>query len=226
VNGADVFKFLLQEKIVFEDFDWLENRTLSDVELLLSVVLTQNTNWNNVLKALENLKQAKLDDLEQIAKLENTQLALLIKPSGFYNTKAKRLLDLIKALLKDFKNLENFKAKVSREWLLQIKGLGYESADSILNYLCQREILVVDSYSKRLALALGYEFEHYEQLREFFECGVEKEQKKLCELLGKKYELYELYQIFHALIIAFCKEYFKGKKLDERGKKLLENLKG
>ena len=107
---------------------------------------------------------------------------------------------------------------------LSVKGLGFESVDSILNYLCQREILVVDSYTNRLAIALGYEFESYEELREFFQSGIESEQDALCKILGKKCELYELYQIFHAQIIAFGKAYFKGKNLTDEGKKLLAKL--
>lgn len=225
MKGSEIFKKLLSFSLPYDEFDWLENRALSEFEILISVVLTQNTNWKNVLKALKNLKQAQISKLEQLVKLENTELASLIKPSGFYNIKAKRLKNLIHALLRDFHNLQNFKDSVSREWLLNIKGLGYESVDSILNYLCQREILVVDSYTNRLALALGYEFTNYEELREFFQSGIETEQEKLCKLLGKKCELFELYQIFHALILAFGQIAFKGKKLSEKGEFFIAKLK-
>ncbi|MCX2682399.1 3-methyladenine DNA glycosylase [Campylobacter sp. MIT 21-1685] len=225
MNGATIFHFLLQENLDFKSFDWLKNGTLNEFEILVSVVLTQNTNWKNVLKALVNVKAANITTLEHIERLPNADLALLIKPSGFYNTKAKRIKALSSAILKDFQNLENFKKNVSRQWLLNVKGLGYESVDSILNYLCEREILVVDTYTQRLALALGYEFENYEDLREFFQSGVENEQEKLCERLDCKMELYELYQIFHALILTFCKEYFKGKCISEKGKEILQKLK-
>lgn len=224
MNGSDIFKVLLGENLDFENFDWLENRKLSNFEILVSVILTQNTNWNNVLKALINLKEAKIFDLEALNVLENSALALLIKPSGFYNTKTKRLKGFVGAILRDFGNLENFKSNVRRDWLLSVKGLGYESADSILNYLCKREILVVDSYTNRLALALGFEFDTYEELREFFQSGIENEQENLCKFLAKKCQLYELYQIFHALIIAFSKKHFKGKKIDEKGERILQFL--
>lgn len=222
--------------------------------------------------------------------LDTAQIATLIKPSGFYNTKAKRLKGFLNALQKDFGDLANFKASVSKQWLLSVKGLGFESSDSILNYLCQREILVVDSYTARLALALGYEFESYDELREFFESGVESEQDELNEILRQNakfsaqnstnspqnslasdknlsanstnlsprdknlfscnanssqnlticdkksknfnansrqnYALYELYQIFHALIIAFGKSYFKGKNLNDKGKAVLAKFMG
>ncbi|TKX30336.1 nuclease [Campylobacter sp. MIT 12-5580] len=224
MNGAGIFDFLIHLNLDYEGFDWLENRGLSDFELLISVILTQNTNWNNVLKALNNLKNAQISSIKQIAELENEELARLIKPSGFYNTKAKRLKNLCEKLINEYESLENFKTKASREWLLNIKGLGFESVDSVLNYLCKQEFLVVDSYTKRLALALGFEFESYEELREFFQSGIESEQAKLCKALKKDYELYELYQIFHALIIAFGKAYFKGAKLSLEGEKLLAQL--
>lgn len=225
MTGAEIFEKLLKFDLAYESFDWLENRGLSEFELLISVVLTQNTNWKNVLKALENLKKEKITSLEQINALSQLELAGFIKPSGFYNTKAKRLKNLALSILNTFKNLENFKAQVSREWLLNIKGLGYESVDSILNYLCKREILVVDSYSMRLALHLGYELETYEELREFFQSGIENSQELLCQILKKKYELFELYQIFHALIVAFAKQSFKGAKLSLEGEKYLKKLK-
>ncbi|QWU80392.1 endonuclease III domain-containing protein [Campylobacter novaezeelandiae] len=224
MSGFDIFKYLYTLDLTFSDFEWLEEKEFGDFELLVSVVLTQNTNWKNVLKALENLKKANISSLEQLKNLEDKELALLIKPSGFYNTKAKRIKTLVNAILKDYKNLECFKENVSREWLLGIKGLGFESADSILNYLCKREILVVDAYTNRLALALNYEFLDYEELREFFESGIEQNQDKICKILGKKCELYTIYQIFHALIISFVKTYFKGSKITEQGKEILKNI--
>lgn len=225
MNGADIFKKLLACNLDFKEFDWLENQGLSDFELLISVILTQNTKWDNVLKALNNLKNAQISSLEQLLNLSNLELAALIKPSGFYNTKAKRLKELANRILDTYSDIENFKKNVDREWLLNTKGLGFESVDSILNYLCKREILVVDSYTQRLAMHLGYEFENYEELREFFESGIENEQENLCQILEKKYELFELYQIFHALIIAFGKVAFKGAKLTLEGENLIQNLK-
>ena len=278
MNGADIFKFLCGLKLEFSEFDWLENRGLSEFELLISVILTQNTSWNNVLKALDNVRVAKIQSLEALNALETQQIATLIKPSGFYNQKAKRLKGFVGALLSEFGDMSEFKARVSRQWLLNVKGLGFESADSILNYLCQREILVVDSYTNRLAYALGYEFESYDELREFFQSGIESEQEAINACLGEFFKdrntiftdekgensstrnknshennenlnkcdknlstknknanlnstnssqnlaLYELYQIFHAQIIAFGKAYFKGKTLNDEGKKVLKTL--
>lgn len=226
MNGYEIFKALLGLKLEYENFDWLENRSLSEVEILISIILTQNTNWNNVLKALNNLKEARISSLELLDSLDKEKLAILIKPSGFYNTKAKRIKELVSAILSKFKDLQTFKASVDRTWLLNIKGLGFESADSILNYLCKKEILVVDAYTNRLAKALNYEFESYDECREFFESGIEIKQDILCEILGKKCELYELYQIFHALILSFVKKYSKAKGINEEGKAILRGAVG
>ncbi|EAH8343179.1 TPA: endonuclease III domain-containing protein [Campylobacter jejuni] len=225
MTGAQIFTKLLNLDLNYHDFDWLENQGLSEFELLISVVLTQNTNWKNVLKALENLKKENIASLEQINTLSNLELATLIKPSGFYNTKTKRLKGLVESIINTYENLENFKTNASREWLLNIKGLGFESVDSILNYLCKREILVVDNYSLRLAFYLGYEFENYEELREFFQSDIESEQENLYKILGKKCEFYELYQIFHALIVVFAKQSFKGQKLSPKGEEWIKILK-
>lgn len=221
MSGYEIFKALIGLNLDYEGFDWLENRGLSEFELLVSVILTQNTNWNNVLKALENLKKAEISSLEALCALDKEALAQFIKPSGFYNTKAKRLKALCEEILKEFESLENFKQNVSREWLLNIKGLGFESVDSILNYLCKREILVVDTYTNRLAKALDREFENYEDLQEFFQSEVENKQENLCKLLGKNYELYELYQIFHAQIVAFAKLHLRKNVLNSQCKALL-----
>ncbi|HEF3953269.1 TPA: endonuclease III domain-containing protein, partial [Campylobacter jejuni] len=85
MTGVQIFTKLLNLDLNYYDFDWLENQGLSEFELLISVILTQNTNWKNVLKALENLKKENITSLEQINTLSNLELATLIKPSGFYN---------------------------------------------------------------------------------------------------------------------------------------------
>ena len=70
MKGSEIFKKLLSFSLPYDEFDWLENRALSEFEILISVVLTQNTNWKNVLKALKNLKQAQISKLEQLVSLK------------------------------------------------------------------------------------------------------------------------------------------------------------
>ncbi len=190
-------------------------------EVVVGAVLIQNTNWKNADKALNNLKNANLMSLDGIVKTPAAELALLIKPSGFYNTKAKRLKTLCEAIFKKFGDFENFKENVSREWLLGIKGIGAESCDAVLCYACGREVMVVDSYALRILSFLGYEFESYEEAREWLE-AVDSEQ--ICEAYGRELEMNEIYAKFHGKIVEFCKAHFNGKKLDEAGEKILKNL--
>lgn len=151
MSGYEIFKALVNANTDYKYFEWLENNTLSEFEILISVILTQNTNWKNVLKALTNLKQANITKIEDLSKLNTQDLALLIKPSGFYNTKAKYIKNFTQKYFQDFNSFELFKEEVDREWLLDIKGLGQESADGILNYICKKEVLVVDVYSAKIA---------------------------------------------------------------------------
>ncbi|EIN6723553.1 endonuclease III domain-containing protein, partial [Campylobacter lari] len=79
MSGYEIFKALVNVNIDYKDFEWLENNTLSEFEILISVILTQNTKWQNVLKALINLKQANITKLEDLSNLNTQDLALLIK---------------------------------------------------------------------------------------------------------------------------------------------------
>ena len=190
-------------------------------EVVVGTVLIQNTNWKNADKALNNLKNANLMSLEGIVKTPAAELALLIKPSGFYNTKANRLKTLCEAIFKKFGDFENFKENVSSEWLLGIKGIGTESCDAVLCYACGREVMVVDSYALRILGFLGYEFESYEEAREWLE-AVDSE--RICEAYGRELEINEIYAKFHGKIVECCKAHFNGKKLYEAGEKILKNL--
>ncbi|MFK0445941.1 endonuclease III domain-containing protein, partial [Campylobacter jejuni] len=126
MTGAQIFTKLLNLDLNYHDFDWLENQGLSEFELLISVVLTQNTNWKNVLKALENLKKENIASLEQINTLSNLELATLIKPSGFYNTKTTRLNGLVEGSIRTYETLEHYKPNASNVWVLICKGESFE----------------------------------------------------------------------------------------------------
>ncbi|EDC2882065.1 endonuclease III domain-containing protein, partial [Campylobacter lari] len=75
MSGYEIFKALVNANIDYKDFEWLENNTLSEFEILISVILTQNTKWQNVLKALINLKQANITKLEDLSNLNTQDLA-------------------------------------------------------------------------------------------------------------------------------------------------------
>jgi endonuclease-3 related protein len=173
-------------------------------EVVVGAVLTQNTKWENVEKALNNLKKENKEwRVEEVATFEPSFLAEIIKPAGFYNQKAKRLIILSRNILRDFGNFENFKENVSREWLLNQKGIGFETADSILCYACFRDTMVMDTYTKRLMKKNGYEFESYDDMKEWFERGVEENWDKLSEFYENDLNL--CYARFHGKIVEFMK---------------------
>ncbi|KMT70720.1 3-methyladenine DNA glycosylase [Helicobacter pylori] len=181
-------------------------------EALLGTVLTQNTKFEAVLKSLENLKNAFIlenDDetnLKKIAYAEFSKLAECVRPSGFYNQKAKRLINLSENILKDFQSFENFKQEATREWLLDQKGIGKESTDAILCYVCAKEVMVVDKYSYLFLKKLGIEIEDYDELQNFFEKGVQENLNSALALYGNTISLAQLYARFHGKIVEFSKQ--------------------
>ena len=177
-------------------------------EIIVGAILTQNTNWPNVEKALENLKSEKILDIKKISQTKFKHLKILIKPSGFFNQKAKRLKNITLYLMNKYNcNLDNFfdrdLQKIRKE-LLSLNGIGPETADSILLYAGNLPIFVIDAYSKRICERIGLSTElNYEDVQNYFQN----------ELL-KKYNLDEMTKIYnelHALIVKFSKKYCKKK---------------
>jgi endonuclease-3 related protein len=173
-------------------------------EVVIGAILTQNTKWKNVEKAIEKLKTENGElKIEEIASFKPSFLAELIKPAGFYNQKAKRLIVLSKNILRDFGDFESFKENVTRKWLLEQKGVGFETADSILCYGCSREVMVVDAYTRRLLKKRGYEFDSYNEMREWCERGIEENWDKLAIIYENDLNL--CFARFHGKIVEFMK---------------------
>jgi endonuclease-3 related protein len=173
-------------------------------EVMVGAILTQNTSWSNVEKAIVNLKVHKLLQAGKIFSLTHKKLASLIRPSGYFNIKAKRL----KAFLKFFIN--GYQASVSkmravglgelRQQLLCVKGIGPETADSILLYALHKPIFVVDAYTKRIFSRHGMiaEGAPYEDAQKFFMQNLKTDVK--------------LFNEYHALLVRLGKEFCrKGK---------------
>ncbi|MBU0471347.1 MAG: endonuclease III domain-containing protein [Nanoarchaeota archaeon] len=147
-------------------------------EIIIGAILTQNTAWPNVEKALLNLKKLKAINPKKLLKLTDKKLKEAIKPAGYFNQKANYLKNITELFIK-------LKGKTpTREELLKIKGVGNETADSILLYAYKQPEFVVDAYTKRL---LKLEDKKYEEVKELFEKNLPKK--------------YELYQEYHALIV-------------------------
>ncbi|MGB9848182.1 MAG: endonuclease III domain-containing protein [Minisyncoccia bacterium] len=166
--------------------------------VIIEAILTQQTNWRNVEKAMANLKKERKDSLTSINKLSKSQLAKLIKPSGFYQIKAEYLKNIARFFVKNggIKNLEKLETEILRRKLLNIKGVGYETADSILLYVFNRPVFVVDAYTKRLVGELKLKIKNlsYNSLQKFF-----------IKIFPRNVSFY---QKFHAIIVL----YYKNKK--------------
>ncbi len=129
-------------------------------EVMVGAILTQNTNWGNVEKAVNNLKRASVLNPKAIDEMDADKLAELIRPAGYFNVKAKRLKNFHRWLMKrtggDLKKLDKIETEVLREELLTISGVGRETADSILLYALDRISFVVDAYTPNPLSSLPY----------------------------------------------------------------------
>ncbi len=160
-------------------------------EIVIGAILTQNTSWNNVEKSLKILINNQLLNFKNILKIEEEKLKQFIRSSGFYNQKAKTIQSIAKLFLE--------KEEISREDLLNTKGIGKETADSILLYALNKPYFVIDNYTKRFLNRLGCIEENI---------SYEKLQKWMCSQLP---EDITLYKEFHALIVIHCKNICKKK---------------
>ncbi|KIX11358.1 endonuclease III domain-containing protein [Dethiosulfatarculus sandiegensis] len=136
----------------FGDLHWWPGETR--FEIMVGAILTQNTNWQNVEKAITNLKKARVLSLDRLLQLPPEELSRLIRPAGYYNLKEKRLRNLLNLVQQDAGgDLDAFfkgPLKEVREKLLSSKGVGPETADSILLYAGGRPTFVVDAYTMRI----------------------------------------------------------------------------
>lgn len=123
-------------------------------EVTVGAILTQNTNWSNVEKAIANLKNAGVLNPKALHSISHDRLAALIRPSGYFNIKAKRLKNFIAFLMHEYHgSLVKMKKEdllSLREKLLSINGIGPETADSIILYALEKPVFVIDAYTKRV----------------------------------------------------------------------------
>jgi len=174
----------------------------SAFEMVVGAVLTQNTSWHNVKQAIGNLKRARKLSLNAMLKLPQESLAKLIRPTGYFNLKAKRLGEVLRYLKVNGanKNLDSLRKKGTEELrreLLSIKGVGPETADSILLYALGRPVFVVDTYTHRVFSrhSLVSEGADYQEVQTQFRENLPISQKFFNE--------------YHALIVAVGKDYCK-----------------
>ncbi len=172
-------------------------------EVVVGAILTQNTQWTRVTVSLTNLAQTGVLTLEALSQIDPETLMELIRPSGLIKAKAANIVKLCQAIREEFGTFEVFSHEVTREWLLAQKGIGLETADSILCYACERPAMVVDSYTARLLRAFGYEFEDYSALQEWCERGI----REHCD----ESILQHTFAHFHGMIVEYVKHNTNGK---------------
>jgi endonuclease-3 related protein len=175
-------------------------------EVMVGAILTQNTAWSNVEKAIANLRANNALNAEAIAAAPLAQLAEWLRPSGYFNVKAERLQSFCRWLLEPGRRqqLEQLATDELRHALLSVKGVGRETADDMVLYAFDRPVFVIDAYTRRLFSRLGLITgeEGYETLRALVE-----------EAFGRSQEQTALFNEFHALIVAHAKEYCRKRPL-------------
>ncbi len=208
----------------------------SRFEVILGAFLTQNTAWTNVEKALANLRVARLLSAEGIRRVPLSKLERLIRPSGYFRQKAKRLRLFVAFLDKQYRgSLTRLFLRPTaelREELLSLNGIGPETADSILLYAGNHPVFVVDAYTRRILVRheIVTAGSSYEEIRELFESALaplavslaESEapssQRRASSFLGTAYPpsplstakrtaIAQIYNEMHGLIVGVGKHY-------------------
>jgi len=174
------------------------------LEIMVGAVLTQNTSWTNVSRAIDNLKQQNLLSMEALYNLPQEILAEKIRPSGYYNLKAGRLKNLLSHIWEhNRENLAGFfdnDLPSLRQSLLSVRGIGPETADSILLYAAQKPVFVVDAYTYRILFRHGIipEETDYHAIQALFMDGLPED--------------VALFNEFHALLVRLGKKFCKKNK--------------
>lgn len=179
-------------------------------EIIIGAILTQNTAWKNVEKAIANLNKEGVLSKEKIRILSEKELAELIRPSGYYNQKARKIKEVIKFL--DSK--KEIKKEMNRKNLLSLWGIGPETADSILLYAYEQPFFVVDAYTRRISSRLGWCEENvsYEELQGLFH--------KSFSTLEEK-EKVKVFKEYHALLVEHAKRHCRKNPLSTLCEKCL-----
>jgi endonuclease III related protein len=177
----------------------------SAFEVCIGAILTQNTSWVNVEKAIRNLKSANALDHKKLLEMGHDDLADLIRPSGFFNVKSRRIQSFLKWVEQQYDG--SLERMFFTDWLelrvelLKVEGIGPETCDSILLYAGNKPSFVVDSYTNRLFRRLGLlqGTETYQQVRAAFMQNLPEEVR--------------IYNEYHALIVEHCKRFCRKKPL-------------
>ena len=172
-------------------------------EVMIGAVLTQQTRWENVERALINLKKRDVCSIDSIFHADIREIEDAIRCTGFYRIKAQRLKSLAACIVEMFGGVENMADIPTgqlRAGLLNVSGVGEETADSILCYGLDRTSFVIDAYTERIARCIGVP-EKKQDLKSLFEKNLPKDNHS--------------YRQVHAQIVEYANEYCGKKRCDE-----------
>jgi len=168
-------------------------------EVIVGAILTQNTSWVNVEKALKNLKAAGVLKPRALLKMPEARLASLIRPAGYYNIKAGRLKSFLGFFFGSYageiRKLRRSSTAGLRKELLSVKGIGPETADSILLYALGKPVFVVDAYTRRILMRHGFAAAEntYDKVQAYFMRRLKHSPK--------------LFNEYHALLVRLGKDF-------------------
>ena len=191
----------------FGHLQWWPGET--PFEVCIGAILTQNTSWSNVERAIANLKAARVLEPEKLFALSESKLAALIRPAGYFNVKAGRLRSFLRVLVEEFGgDLERLLAGETaavRERLLALNGVGPETADSMLLYAGGHHRFVVDAYTKRIFQRHGWSRADagYEALQRLCEAALDEKPRT---------ERLDYWQDFHAQLVMVGKDFCRPRQ--------------
>lgn len=178
-------------------------------EIMVGAILTQNTAWSNVERAIDALDRAGALEARPLLALPERELATLIRPAGYFNVKARRLRNYVHWYLAhgEHAGLDAWETAALRNGLLSVSGIGPETADDILLYAFGRPVFVVDAYTRRLVTRVGWfdDDPGYEPLRLWFE--------RRLGAAARGRDLAALYNEYHALIVVHGKSLCRPRPL-------------
>jgi endonuclease-3 related protein len=198
-NALDINSLYCCLSTFYGPSNWWPGET--PFEIIVGAVLTQNTAWTNVEHAICNLKLSKLLDFETMAAAQDDLICSLIRPAGYYNIKTKRLRNLFEAI-KAIGGIELFfslDTSTMRDLLLDVNGIGEETADSICCYAAGKRSFVVDAYTKRILSRhkIAAEKASYCEVQDIFVNGLPND--------------LQVYKDMHAYIVFIGKDFCRKK---------------
>jgi len=201
-SGPTLMRYFMAMSQALGPMQWWPAKT--PFEVIVGAILTQNTSWTNVERAIANLRSAQMLTPSTITSARLSKLALLVRPSGYFRQKAKKLKAFVRFLQREYggslKRMFDTPTEILRGKLLSVHGIGPETADSILLYAGNHPVFVVDAYTHRIFGRHGITDgkPQYERVRALLEAALPRDS--------------QLFNEFHALVVNTGKNWCRKKE--------------